>query len=280
MPSYVVNLNQRNCSAHANIVPPESVQLKAMTCWLLAFALVSFLECAYAKEGDGFNPQSATAVMNKSQPDSAVWVGKIKANRILFLGNSITRHVPSSAIGWSGEWGMAASSEDKDFVHVLVNRIAAMAGNEPVVMIKTIAAYEWNYDTYDVDSQLKEQIAFKADLLVLAIGENMKTPSTEDAKKLLKTSVVRLLTAFKSSNPMVVVVRSCFWSSPEKDEVLAQASKETGCIFVDISDLGKNELNFARSERKYAHDGVANHPGDKGMQSIADAIVNALLSVR
>ena len=40
--------------------------------------------------------------------------GKIK---ILFAGNSITYHAPLAEIGWSGSWGMAATSKENDFVH-------------------------------------------------------------------------------------------------------------------------------------------------------------------
>jgi hypothetical protein len=39
--------------------------------------------------------------------------------RVLVLGNSITQHGPSDAVGWTGDWGMAATSIEKDFVHVL-----------------------------------------------------------------------------------------------------------------------------------------------------------------
>ena len=45
---------------------------------------------------------------------------------------------------------------------------------------------------------------------------------------------------------------------------------------MDISDLAKDESNYARSERKFTHKGVAAHPGDKGMRAIADAIIAAM----
>jgi hypothetical protein len=71
-------------------------------------------------------------------------------------------------------------------------------------------------------------------------------------------------------------VRSCFWADAAKDEALRGACAAVDGISVDISALGKNEKNFARSERPFKHAGVANHPGDQGMAAIAVALMKAL----
>ena len=90
--------------------------------------------------------------------------------KILFLGNSITLHGPKADIGWSGNWGMAASSEDKDYVHLVTRAIAEHAGATPQIKVSNIADFERNYATYDVDEQLRDLFAFDPDLVVLAIG--------------------------------------------------------------------------------------------------------------
>ena len=41
--------------------------------------------------------------------------------RVLFIGNSITRHEPAPDIGWYGSWGMAASVKN-DYAHVIISK--------------------------------------------------------------------------------------------------------------------------------------------------------------
>jgi hypothetical protein len=171
---------------------------------------------------------------------------------------------------------MAASSQEKDFVHIVARRVAEATGRAPDVRAVNIAEFERNGDTYDVERKLKDQLAFKADTIIIAIGENVPTLDSEDAKAKFKTSLVTLLRRFKSESGATIIVRSCFWPNANKDLVLRQACEEVGGVFVDISHISKNESAYARSERKFTHEGVGLHPGDRGMQAIADAITDAM----
>ena len=200
----------------------------------------------------------------------------IRADKVLFLGNSITLHGPAPAIGWSGNWGMAASAEEKDYVHLVLKAIAKAAGQDPKSTVVNIADFERQFETYDVAVRLKRELAFRADLVIVAIGENVPALTSENAQKAFQASVVRLLKKFQENGHPVIVVRSCFWPEPTKDVRLQAACRAVGGIFVDAGPLGKDPANQARAERKFSHDGVAGHPGDKGMRALADAILNAL----
>jgi hypothetical protein len=197
--------------------------------------------------------------------------------RILFLGNSITLHGPKADIGWTGNWGMAASSEDKDYVHLVTRALAQHTGTTPQIMVRNIADFERNYASYDVDGQMKDLFAFDPDLVVLAIGENVPALGSEDAKAKFKTGVMSILRCALARRHPLVVVRGCFWEDAAKDQVLRQACQEADAIFVNAGPLGREAANAARSERTFTHDGVAGHPGDRGMKALADAIVQAVL---
>ena len=110
-----------------------------------------------------------------------------------------------------------------------------------------------------------------------AIGENVPALGSEDAKAQFKAGVMNILRCALAKRHPLVVVRSCFWADAAKDQMLSQACQEAGGILVEAGPLGRDAANAARSERSSTHDGVAGHPGDKGMKALADAIVQAVL---
>ena len=198
--------------------------------------------------------------------------------KVLFLGNSITLHGPAPKIGWVGNWGMAASAAEKDFVHIVTSSLANASGAEPEAMVENIATFERQYADYDLHANLKEAFEFNADLVIVAIGENVPGLGSEKEEAQFEASVEELLKLVRADRHPTIIVRSCFWPNRAKDEALRQACQQFEGIFVDISGLSKDESNYARSERDFQHAGVAAHPGDRGMQAIAGAILKALRS--
>jgi lysophospholipase L1-like esterase len=211
-----------------------------------------------------------------AQAAAELHVGSLPVGKVLFLGNSITLHGPAPKIGWNGNWGMAASTQEKDYVHLLLEQIAKSAGGKPAVMVKNIADFERKLMDFDLKEGLKQELAFEADLIIVAIGENAAALKTDEDKAKYREAFSKLLAELKKHGRPTLVVRSSFWAEPAKDQIMKQACEEAGGVFVDNSKLGSDESNFARSERKIEHAGVAGHPGDKGMQSIADALWSAI----
>ena len=56
------------------------------------------------------------------QVRQSVFIHENSGLRILFAGNSITKHSPRPAMGWLNDCGMAASDEAHDYVHLLLDR--------------------------------------------------------------------------------------------------------------------------------------------------------------
>ena len=64
--------------------------------------------------------------------------------RIMFVGNSITLHGVLKEIGWNNEWGMAASSAENDYVHILISKTKEY-DPRAAFCICQVAAWEIDY---------------------------------------------------------------------------------------------------------------------------------------
>jgi hypothetical protein len=206
------------------------------------------------------------------QKPEGLRIGTLRVGKVLFLGNSITLHGPAPKIGWTGNWGMAASAQEKDYVRVLNDRISNAAGGKPQVMVKNIADFERRLNGYNLRDELKQELAFEADVIIIAVGENAPPAKSAESKAQFRKAFAGLLAELKRHGRPTILVRGQFWQDADKDEVMRQSCEEAGGIFVDLSKLGSEESNFARAERPIEHAGVAGHPGDKGMREIADAL--------
>ncbi|MGF7081610.1 SGNH/GDSL hydrolase family protein [Mucilaginibacter sp. UYCu711] len=190
-----------------------------------------------------------------------------KAHKVLILGNSITYSAANPNILWYGNWGMAATSADKDYVHLLTARLK-LANDSTTVTIKTISDFEVNFDTYDFDANLQTYRDTKPDILILRIGENVTR--TQDAA-LFERRYVDLLNYFKATNPeiKILAVGSVFRSRDLPNNVMSKYS-----AYISLTNLLNDNKNLAYDI--FPNYEVSRHPSDKGMILISDQIWNAL----
>lgn len=203
--------------------------------------------------------------------------------RVAFVGNSITVHGPKEDIDWQGHWGMAATHADRDYVHRLVNRMEETGKKRLASSVRNLADFERNYAGYDLDKGLAETVSFRPDLVIVALGENVATLTSDEETGRYEAAFERLLQRLRRRSdgaPIPIIVRGTFWRDAAKDGAMKRASEKTGATFVSLDGLDRDESNFGRSERSWKHAGVGAHPGDRGMQKIADRIWSAIETAR
>lgn len=191
--------------------------------------------------------------------------------RVMFVGNSITLHGILHEIGWHNEWGMAASAKDKDYVHLLQANIKKI-DPEATFCICQVAEWERKYKEGSTVLSLYEAARdFGADLIILRFIENVPKDGYESEVFLHELN--NLVNYLNGTGKAKLIITTGFWKHPGDNDIRTFA-KERGIPCVELGDLG--ERNEMKAVGLFAHNGVANHPGDLGMQNIADRIFKEL----
>lgn len=187
-----------------------------------------------------------------------------KIKNVVILGNSIVAHGPKADIGWTADWGMAASARDSDFVHLLIAKIHKIDASVNV-KYGSIATFEQNYEKYDL-SQLA--VYRNADLIVIKISENVDAQTAE--KRDFSRYYDQLIHYLNSDKKSQIIISDGFWPSPVNDLIKTYALNHK-YPFVTLPDLYRDDkANSAKG--KFENEGVANHPSDQGMRNIANRI--------
>lgn len=194
--------------------------------------------------------------------------------KILFVGNSITWHAPLEKIKWQGDWGMAASSEDKDYVHKTVAFLDEKYGTVDFAIAQVA---EWESRTPDASEYLRETygkiLDFAADVIVIRVGENIP----KDAAPACKNYFADMVSYFVNRTNAIVVVTDSFWRNDARDDMVRQIAEENGYVFCKLSDLENDERTMALG--LFEHRGVSLHPSDYGMEMIAKRIFETIKEV-
>lgn len=194
--------------------------------------------------------------------------------RVLFLGNSMTLHGVCREIGWYGDWGMAASELERDYVHILEGKILEKNPSASF-WICQVSDFERRYkEGREVFAQYESGRDFGADFIVIRFIENCCFENFDNAvfKKTLG-DFIRYLDKDKKAK---VIVTTGFWRHPG-DGALMEYARENDYPCIELGDLG--ERDDMKAIGRFEHGGVAAHPGDLGMKYMAERIANVLLDL-
>jgi hypothetical protein len=192
--------------------------------------------------------------------------------RVLILGNSIVKHPPRASLGWTGNWGMAASCQDSDFVHLLQKRLLER-NPDTDFKLGLIVSFErkfWVLDTL----ALKQYKAYEADIIILKMGENVSDYYA--LKNGLDLHLAKLIRFVAHGRTCKIFVVGSFWPNKNTDRLIQKACQETAVHYVDLLGLYDDRVqNTALG--MFPDPGVCKHPSDRGMKHIADRIWNFIL---
>lgn len=197
-------------------------------------------------------------------------------NNVLVLGNSITVH--PIWFYWWGEWGMAATIRENDFVHKLQSKIRTL-NSGCIVEGVNIAAWEVDHTTYDL-TNLDTYFETERDVVIIRLGENVVSEVNWEV------SLQTLINYIESKTDAKIFITGVFFTDASKDVILASRALNNGFPYVELSSLnsganlaGMGTIVYDEEGNPHAIDneGVADHPSDIGMEAIAEKIFQLMV---
>ncbi|MGN0493291.1 MAG: SGNH/GDSL hydrolase family protein [Acutalibacteraceae bacterium] len=185
---------------------------------------------------------------------------KKTGKKILFIGNSITKHRPKPEIAWENDCGMAASSLENDYVHQLMSKIRTI-DSEARFAIQAAWEIEGNFENLNFE-KISAAREYDADVIIMFFGANVKKEYKDrtDLKKTLSEACVELRNYVNPTNKAEVYWFGGFYIRPEIDAEKEKAANICGDKYTSLGDI---------PFRTETH-GKFNHPSDLGMKEIAE----------
>ena len=248
----------------------------ALSVFATLFASTSF---AKAKKDDGLDTVSAkfgnTVSGNQMTKNSqfVLFEGNGTQGGLLCVGHSLTRHAPVAKIGWHNDWGMAASSKENDYVHVLWKKLKEKYGDMPLCIAKA-GFFERNFPKADeiLPKYYKPAQDFKAKWIVISFVDNVK-PKMAKEHSFIK-EYEKFVKFVNPDGKAKLIITTGWYPAKSLNNDLIEFAKRNNITIVDIGKIYHQDGMKATGLWKHA--GVASHPSDKGMKALGEAYFEAL----
>ena len=198
----------------------------------------------------------------------------------LAIGNSITLH-DLATYWWDDDRGMAATTNEKDYVHLISKHLERSSDSVTTHSIN-LPSWESNgSDRAEFLELLKPYLSPSISVVTIQLGENAFNLDT------WRSDYEELINYVKNGAPNAsIYVIGDFWSNENRGSEKEQVSIACGVTYVSPDGIKDNKEYYSSigtevedSEGKLHtidHQGVANHPSDKGMEAIADRVIEMM----
>ena len=197
----------------------------------------------------------------------------------LALGNSITKHTVCDY--WWGSWGMAASTQDKDYPHLVAAKLSDYFGSVTMQILNISAWETQTYDRAQTLTLLDNYLDDTLNLVTIQLGEDCYDMTN------FENDYISLIRYIQERAPNAhIMVLGDVWNYPPRDELKLAACVKSEVPYVDMAEirdnpayqcgLGTTVYGDDGQPHVVEHLGAAKHPGDSGHQYMADKIISAL----
>lgn len=205
---------------------------------------------------------SLTACGGGGSSSSSASTAPAEPDSLIAIGNSITFYTPNPSLGWTGSWGLASSTQAKDYVHL----VGSARGLGATVF--NVAPLERDASRVDLIQASTSTIDSRTDVIV-EIGENAPSGGSAD----FTTSYGQLLDAVVAQHPHALFCLSDYWADPPKDAMKQEACKAHGGTFVDVGGIYYAHMDAIPTGENPA---ISDHPHDLSMAAMARTILTAM----
>ena len=215
--------------------------------------------------------------------------GELKARKtlpekVLFMGNSLLLGLDTDG-SRGGAFGMCASDYQHDYAYIVEQAILTQNSNATFTKLHDAA-----FEQAETASAAQTYISSNAnsftsdlDLVILQIGDNV---NSDVRRSVFEAALPDLINTIKSKSPAarILLVGSWFDSSNLITNILASVANQTGVEYISIRGLYTSQnmgtvgsiITYKDGSTKETPASYASHPGNLGMQAIAEAIISKI----
>ena len=214
---------------------------------------------------------------------------KVYDLNVLVWGASLAKHPPAENLYWYGNWGMAASKEENDFIHRLVYyleqeyypskvnlRILAESGFDTSINNDKSATTDYSDNQYflNMENAIKEH---NPNIIVTIRTGNLSNDVPVDIAYNAYSQLYDMV--FRHVPDAIVVGHHCLLHHDSmKEELYARLDERYKDKIFEANDLDvhSDESNLAREWLSLGQQAVANHWNDKGHDEVAKVTMGYL----